>query len=1252
MKKSSFSMKASLIATMILSGQVMAQSLPDEINHPQYLRVYQSLDQLLSQKIAEYEKLAEEKAGIEKTIAQMEKDLIEIPARNNELKKIIQGKNQEIERLSSEIMGIEGILGKIVEDLKKIDSMIVQLQKDLSQESATTESLRQNRNQVMQDIAKIQFRLDKELADENQSVEILNKLSGELNASVQRRQDVDKERMQLGRDVERFKVEIVKARGVLAQNTSVISVKKPLLVAAQARLPVVKAEARVEELKISEMDVTLNPKKAQLNAMKAEMARLSPDITRLEAENKTLAQKVSANQEKIKATNVQGLVTKRSTLEAEISGVRAQIDANNAKMIEIQESIKPTLGKVNELMTQYREASRTRNTAEANRLRGEIDALNATIEPQKRESLRLSQATEKLAISIAPKQQEITNLTSSITAAESQVAALEVEISSLKLKITENEQKIAAQYQANSGLSAQIAALESEVKSLEATREPIARKLAALKAEEAQVSAQATTLASEVQRAEAENVRLNVSIGEMDKTITSFPQESRRLEAHSRNLDEKIAQVRSEIDREQRLLARIRPAREAVQRERDAAQSVLNKIGQDLENSQRISGAIKNKLSEETRNRETLVSYNQDSIRKLDGLKASKTNAEKDIAGATEEIGINEQDLKTIGQELPKLKSSYATMSAKVSSAEIARNIAKKNADDANVQFQNRLSLYQTYLAQAQKLGDEKASVGSVDGAKVGTVDATAKANKLGSESATVEAKWEAIRRGYIRGEIDGFRTGFDIGMASSTDATRGEEDGRLAGAKRAKDQANLVIKPERYIQELERRLRVDESLQKSKFSFVMPQESKVVHGKIFEVSATVPDLSQSEIQEAARIISSLDTMIAQSDYEIKEILSLRQRLADARGVYSAPGVGENANNVNCSAVYKGVKEFVEACKGSYVIRYQGLYNTSHSEAFNRSYGQAFKNQVARVFDAELDRLYPVYYKEATNVGRDVGIATGKKEIYQQSFNRSETMAYNVSYPQEVSRVEVEAVNLVQDYLTQNAALTLKEQAKVSTTSAYGMAPGSDAELKMLVKNIGSQPSFGNSLVKITELSSNLTSDRREAPLTTVAARSQADLSVLKIKVKDDAAPGSKYVIAGEIVHPGNHFRSSRVESFRVESVLNINPSVDSSIEFDASPKVANLFGTKKHDIDVTITPKFRGVDEGFEVVLEEIDSSFAEIISRPAMTEVLGRGTQKKVSFTYKLSKASRGKKVVLKVTVKNAGKAVFEKNLELKPE
>jgi hypothetical protein len=72
------------------------------------------------------------------------------------------------------------------------------------------------------------------------------------------------------------------------------------------------------------------------------------------------------------------------------------------------------------------------------------------------------------------------------------------------------------------------------------------------------------------------------------------------------------------------------------------------------------------------------------------------------------------------------------------------------------------------------------------------------------------------------------------------------------------------------------------------------------------------------------------------------------------------------------------------------------------------------------------------------------------------------------------------------------------------------------------------------------------------------------------------------------------------------------------------------------------VTPKFEGVDQGYEISIEEVGSTYARFSNSKASTERLARGISKKVIFGYKLDKAARGKTINFKISIKNAGNEV----------
>ena len=1255
MKPTSFSVKTALLATLIISGKTFAQSLPDEINHPQYLKIYQNAEQVLTTKTQALAVLNTQKAEIEKQIADMVKDQGDLPARNAELQRLIDSKRAEISRINSEMTGLENVLSQVIEDLRRIDSLLGQLKADANNESARNQQINGRRNQVAQDVNRINARLQQEVNEENQSINQLNNLTRGMNNDIQKRNEDIQERTNITREADRARRELPATKTKVTQNTSALAIKKPQLVEAQGKLPAIKSQVAAEKAQLAQADAEINPKKTQLNALKAELARLTPEVTKLQKENSDLNAKIEANKTKINASGLTALIAKRDALEKELSSVNSQISTLAEKIVALKEAIKPDLATQIDLRKQISQLERSgANPAELQRLKAELATVEARIAPKRQEITRTEKQHEALALSVAPKNQELATTKENIARVEASVAGLVAENEASAAKIAANNVIIEERTAANSGLVKEIKDLEAAIAALNVNRDRLQRSVTQLEAQENQLSSQIATLSRDIGLIEAEVVQLNKAIAEMEKSISDFPLENRRLENRIAAYETQINTARQQISREEKLLARIQQDRAVIEREAQAAQGELNRVNQDLAQSSQLINTLNAKIVQESQNREALTRYNQDSIRKYDNLKIQKASAEKTIADSSQQISVNEQDMGTIASELPRLRSNLATVTPKVVAAEEAVEDAQNKVQVADAQFQSRMSLFEKYLAESKALGTERANIGTTDGVKTGTVEARTKASKLAAENAAAEAKWVAMRRGYIRGEIAGYATGFDTGIASSSDASQGDIDGKVAGAKRAKDHANLVLKPEIYLEELDRRLVEDEVSAKK----MMAQMVDVVsmksssNQKMMVAANDVPELTNEEISSAQRILTSLDSLIEQSLIEANQVVALRSQLSNGRGVYTAPGAGENANNANCTGVYKNVKEFVDACKANYGAKYQGLYAAAHQSSFIAEYGRAFSEQIIRTFDAELSRLYPTYLKEASTVGNSVGVSAGKKEIYRQSFSRSEAATYSSVLVGEQARVEGEALAMLDAHLKANASLTVKAEAQLSGDAVYGIAPGTEAEVKMVVKNIGAKASTGNSLIKVREASSSLVLASRETAIAPVAPKSLTTMAVMKIKISDAAIPGDRVVLAGEIVHPGNDYRASRTESFRIEAVLGINPSVESTIDFDASPKVSTILGTKKHDIDFVVKPKHDGVNVGYEVVIEEVGSNLVRFTKASAQTERLSRGQTKKVNFEYKLEKAAKGRTINLKVTVKNDGSVVKTTEIQIKPE
>ncbi|MGE3611512.1 MAG: hypothetical protein AB7I27_18115 [Bacteriovoracaceae bacterium] len=1249
MKNTNHVLRASILTVLLASGATLAQTLPDEINYTQYLKVYENLQKILISKSADYDRLSDQKDNLQDKILQMEKAQRALPEQNSALQSRIDSLKIEVQKLNADIQALETILGQVVEDLKKLDAVIAQLQKDYSAENALLENIKSRRLQAANNASRLNTELQSQISEENQSAATLRRLGQEFNMTSAKKADLQNQRRQMVTDVQNYQRQLPGLKSTIATNSQKLDAKRPQLAEVRSKLDPINAQLDSEQKKLNDTDLILNDRKTKLASLRAELAKVQPEITRMQQENGALSEKIKANNAKMASIDNSALIAKRNALIKEIEDLNAQLANTKVALTAAQENIKPDVVKLNEYSQKIKEAQIARNQVEADRLKAERDAFEKILAPKRDEIIRLNKEVDRIALLMAPKNMALNDVNTTISKNEATLATLNKENTAAQAKIDSNNVSISQRSASTAGLIKDISDLESLVNVQQVERDQLAKNVINIKNQQIALNSQIKTLSDEIARGENENAALIRQVAEMEKYVNDFPENIRRFEIQIKQLDDYLAQKSFEISREEKLLARIQQDRVAAQNNYAAAAAELDRLNQQMTQQQNVVAVIRSNLDDQSQKRVALTRYNQDSLKKYDSLKSQLSKDLQDISTANKEIDLNNQNLAAINAELPVRRQELVMLSSKVSAAEAAKNEAQRNADGAQKDYSVRLSLYQKYLADASSLGFERASVGSQDGSSAGLVDAKTKAAALAAESAGAEAKWVALKRGYIRGEIAGYNSGYSIGIASLPDSQQGEADGTSAGLRRAKDNANLVLKPKFYLDELVTRIR------EAEVSFVKKNSSKVSEASLFISQATdpssIPDLSIDEINQAAAIISSLDPLIERSDLEVNEVLKLRAKISQPQNIYISPDVAAASQNAKCDGVYKNVKDFVEACRVAYADNYKRLYKASHEDAFKKSYYSAFTTQINNVYGSELVRLYPSYLQEATKVANEVGVSAGKKEIYQQSFTRAEANTYAEVAPREEARVRLEASDMVTSYLSKNSALSVSDEFLASSED-IGLAPGTEAILRMVVKNAGQLVSSGDSIVRVSDISPNIIIDQRETSLGSIEGKKQAEVAVLKVKVSEKAVPGSKILIKGQIVHPGNDYSATRVEDFSLESVVKINPAADIDVKYETDPKVATFFGSiLRHQIDLSIVPKFKGVDGNYTVSMEEVGTQFTEIFTKEVSVPATEQGVAQNVQLAYRLYKSARGSTVTLRFTVKNGEKVVKTMDVTVRP-
>jgi hypothetical protein len=416
-----------------------------------------------------------------------------------------------------------------------------------------------------------------------------------------------------------------------------------------------------------------------------------------------------------------------------------------------------------------------------------------------------------------------------------------------------------------------------------------------------------------------------------------------------------------------------------------------------------------------------------------------------------------------------------------------------------------------------------------------------------------------------------------------------------------------------------------------------------------------VPPLTGQELSQAQSIRTSLDERITGASRELVRLREEQVRLGNAQNVYLAPSdIRPTINAQTCEGVYKNVADFVTACQTTFRAEYAVKFAPAHRTSFMNGYAPAFQTELANAREAGIQRDFAANYREAEGVARAAGLAVGKEEVYQARFAEARRSAYDTTIATEDQRVRGEAVDMVDELFAANGVAILTEEPRFKSTATHGVAPGNPITVEMLLKNAGMQATAEGAIkVRMIEASPLLVPTRTLAPLKSLPARklvrTDADFG---FKVSDQAAPGQKIRLVAEVTFPGHDYAASRVERIELEEALALNPSAGVDVSFDSTPEVSGFLGSiKTHDIDVTLSAKYRGLDKGYEVTLEEVDGRYADIRTAKDTTKVLAQGASEKTQLKYKLAKSSRGQTVKLKVVVRYSGRVLEERVLTLNP-
>jgi chromosome segregation ATPase len=1258
-----------------------AQTLPDEIDYASYHKKYMTLKADSDQKLANL-KAAEDalNANLEQiqTLVKYRDDLVIEQAQTQQN---LQNNRSQQSQLQQAIQSINSQIQDLKYNEQNLLNTISGLKTQIDRAVNQMRPIEAQREQTYRTYVSVEAEFNARKNDEANLIKDIRSIERNMNNSQQSLSNTTQELVQLEAQNNANGVRLNK----IAQEIASAEHQKQNK-AAQVRS--LEGELSTLQTQIGQTTATLNQKRqilqslengsavtsASINKLKAEIQQLTSQINGLNAE-------VQANREKIVQLKQEKILIPQKIAKAnqQIAQLESRIDALKNEIT----SLRSNLGKL--------EAEKNQVSAQIRALTGQVGR-EAEVEALKVQLRELSKEIAKSNAVISKNESQITEINSSIASERSQISSLNSQLGQIDSKISNFEST-------NSSKIAQVNQLSSKLQSLN-------QQLSVLNGDASATLAQINAARAEVNRVENELNQLNQQknaksqqlaslrqqIENLNATITQLQREEREIKQEIAQFNtrrvkfvERINMLRAEIREGENLLAARTRTLQQVQAQINQLSLRLNQLANNLEQMDRDLQARAqhiNQLSQQLKFTEQSLAQVRSDLNQAQA-DLNQTHADLNQSRSDESAMLNRlseiaQDIPLVDRDLQNYRAQTVGLEAKVAQADQIFLRAERLTMAAKAEYDKRYALFSQYAREAENLAQIDAMIGTGDGKKRGVTDAQASALKTAQTYLAKLSPIDSKYRASVRGEIEGYKLGYDLGMRSLTDMEAGRVQAMKDSNAKAKLEAETVHFPQYKQAKFQAMLAQDlatlpievEAQLKSISEFFISDEGNTTshHTKAVRANKNEEasrDLTQAEIDLSLATKTALDVQINKLQSDLTAVLAEREIFTEARNAYTPIAntvVAPVAAAVSCAKVYKGLEIFRKRCVENFKQYYVSHFISAHQSEFYQLFTGQFDQVFALKFNDERAKNYletkKVVFAQAKSEGELVGRGDIREETYQQTFAEN----YPVALVREKQRVDELAASLVTKLVNSQAVVALREDKFALTFDAkLAAAPGTQVALHLKLKNLGLRAhQMGMSQLEVVQ-SRNVELTTTKILLRDFAAEANIDLlNVLKFKVASSAVPGEDFVLKLRLItHDGTDF-GQRVQEFTVTERVRVNPAVSSQVSFEAKPKlrkmiipgIAHVY--PKHQIGVQLKALFAGLSQGYQIELSPIsgDEQKVEMINTTATSKVLRQGESETIYFTYKFKKKARKQNVGFQVLVKYQGEVVRQENFQVTPE
>jgi hypothetical protein len=1152
-----------LIITFIMSATIVANELPDEIDHQYFFKLYQNTknnsDNKRNATIQQLKQVQNTKSRVSKSLNEIihlnsqitwaEEKATTLYLDNQNLQNLINNKDRQNRNLNHEVVKGNNQKKSNIRKTEKNRSQLLSEEKELQE-------IKINVGEAGDKIERIKTRRNKK---KKESSDLLNILYVEKEKLRKK----NKKRSGLANEISETKNNVIRLDKKISQARTRFTIKevnhyknRSFLGHLKSQLPPFIQRKRMLSKKHEKLNTEISSIRSAIQKTNNELVIFKNKLNaKISSRNKV---KRSNKENHFKIGLLKDVITRATNnirnLKVELSKINSDLAQQRTKAVKLttrREKIVSQIIKL-QLLTQTDEISEKSLKLKIKKKR----LVNILLQVR----IKIKKSMEEKG----KKKKEMASNEIKVSDAEQQIPVFEQDIQDALKEIAATNQQIVNVKSTVDFSEIAVNQLETNLSSLRNGKKSLISKSLQLKSLIISKKNKISLIQKMIQKLQNAMAKIKekidlkiVKVQDTKKGIPFLQDRMTKTDEKITKLKLKISTMNNELQVKQIELSRIRYRL-------DDAKSSLNKISIRLNKQRTIGDKLFDQITMYDKQRVILADQTFSKDKMISNNTKDISNARSTIANnlssiATEQTKISNFKSLIVAREKNRLalNKNLSNDLKAFKDADLLAKASDSTTALAYMEFKKRKKRFKKYLSEATLTGETQgktlgAQVGYNDGEKNVNLTARKIGQKIGLEIALLESGY----RGLIRGKLIGHQEGYHAGINSKFDVEVDKQEGVIIGKRLATELALKEDYPLGY-QEKREQLLLDipgkpialDNNETRVISNLKGLKTKIKAVSLIELTEDETIISQEDLELASNIDSSIDETIILILQKLQDYNTPERDLSLPQLVYKNPKeVPTQAYSADCSNLHNDRQVFIKACQVSFINSFKSSYLKSFKKTFFELYSILYNGEKEISFTEHKNDDYELGKQTSYSIVFDEGKIEGAAISNNRSLLEGQEFGFDDSIEEQRARALLQGEEDVISFFKRNGVLRTRSRDSIfiNPKNVKGLIQGSLATLGLKLANTGDKDTnFGEVSVKFEALTSNITLNKESAVFRILPARTSIDLTnITSISIRNDAIPGSQIKIKAIISYPGDDITSSFMEERIIEANVKFNSEI------------------------------------------------------------------------------------------------------------